>query len=536
MSTNLHTDAKPTILNLVQGSPEWLAARFDYGTASEASAMLGCNLYGVTRTALLDAKKLRSVEEPTPAEQFIFDRGHKAEELARPKVEAMLDEDLNRRTLSRIVEGVPLLASYDGLTMLFDTSWENKLRNKDLVAIIEAGDISKLDKHYRAQLEQQLLVAGAERAFFSIGDDNEASEPVGLWYESDAALRAEIIAGWRLFFQDLETHVVKEKVAAVVAAPVKHLPTLFVQAKGEITATNLPEFVVVATEFLDGINKTPANDQEFADAKALAAKMREAAKAITAQVDAMLAQSASLAEAKLTMENLADRFNKDALVLEKAVTAEEANRKTRMQTEAQTKLAAYVATLNERLKREYMPKVHADFAAAIKGIRKVENMQAAVDATLANAKLEANAIADRIEFNLRAMGDNEHLFPDLRAVCTKERDDFAALLAARLAAEATVAAAKAAQAAAAPAQAVAAPATAELKAVPNTPPPITETVAAPSPPTNVEQLRQAVIDHEAGIRAFLDFKQPPEALRNTIRAYLVEYERWKASNALKKAA
>ena len=523
------TEAKPRKLKLEQGSDEWLAARFEHGTASEASAVLGCNLYGTTRIDLLDQKKLRDVTPPTPAEQYIFDRGHRAEEFARPKVEQMLCDDLYRSTLARFIDGVPLLASYDGITMMRDTTWENKLRNKELVAVIESGDITQLHKHYRAQLEQQLMVSGAESAYFSINDDNEASEPVGLWYESDAELRAEIIAAWRQFFIDLETHVVREKTVKLDAEPVKSLPTLYVQAKGEITATNLPDFVTAANDFLSNIVKTPKTDQEFANAKDLASKMRDAAKAITAQVDAMLAQSATLADAKRTMEDLAERFNKEALSLEKQVTAEESNRKARMLTEAQDKLSAYIVQLDERIGRAMMPQVIGQFASAIKGKRSIDSMAAAIDAELTRCKIEASATADMIVANLRTLGDNEHLFPDLRTVCAKPAEDFAALLAKRQAdAEAATKARLAAQ-----------------EAIDNAKENVVaEPVAAPAPSTVVEMpaakikeaAHQAVIDHEEDIRSFLDLRNPPEKLRGTIRAYLVAYEEWKAERALRKAA
>lgn len=522
------TEAKPRKLKLEQGSDEWLAARFEHGTASEVSAVLACNLNGVTRIDLLDQKKLRDTTQPTPAEQYIFDRGHRAEEFARPKVEQTLSDDLFRSTLARFIDGVPLLASYDGITMMRDITWENKLRNKELVAVIESGDITQLHKHYRAQLEQQLMVSGATRAYFTINDDDEASEPVGLWYESDPELRAEIIAAWRQFFIDLETHVVREKTVKLEAEPVASLPTLFVQAKGEITATNLPDFVTAANAFLANINKAPKTDQEFVNAKDLAKKMREAAKAIEAQVEAMLAQSASLADAKRTMEDLATRFNKDALVLEKAVDAEESNRKTRLLTEANEKLAAYVITLDERIGNALMPTVVGQFAAAIKNKRSLDSMAAAIDAELTRCKIEASAIADLIVANLRTLGNNGHLFPDLRAACIKPQDDFAALLAKRQAdAEAASKARRAAQ-----------------EAIDNAKACMTEPAAAPAPSTVVEMpaakvkeiAHQAVIDHEDDIRTFLDLRNPPEKMRNTIRAYLVSYEEWKAERALRKAA
>lgn len=520
------TEAKPRKLKLEQGSDEWLAARFEHGTASEVSAVLNCNIYGVTRIDLLDQKKLRDTTPPTPAERYIFDRGHRAEEFARPKVEQMLGDDLFRSTLSRYIEGVPLLASYDGITMLRDACWENKLRNKELVAVIEAGDIKLLHKHYRVQLEQQLMVSGATRAYFTINDDDEASEPVGLWYESDPELRAEIIPAWRQFFIDLETHVVREKTVKLEAEPVASLPTLYVQAKGEITATNLPDFVTAANTFLANINKTPKTDQEFANAKDLAKKMREAAKAIEAQVEAMLAQSASLADAKRTMDDLAARFNKDALVLEKAVDAEESNRKTRMLTEAQDQLTAYVAELDKSIGRKLMPQVIGAFSVAIKGKRSIDSMAAAINQELADKKIAASAIANTIMANLRTMGDNSHLFPDLNTVCTKPADDFAAILAKR------IADAEAARQQQEQADKPAIAAMPEPAAAAQEPAKVVELPAAKVK----EATLQAVIDHEADIRAFLDLRNPPEKLRGTIRAYLVAYEEWKAERALKQAA
>lgn len=525
------TEAKPRRLQLEQGSDEWLAARFEHGTASEIAAVLGCNKYGNTRMQLLDAKKLRIAEEADSGKQYIFDRGHKAEEMARGKVEALIGDDLFRMTLARYIDGVPMLASFDGLTMMRDTSWENKLRNAELTEAVRAGDAKALHKHYRAQMEQQLMVAGADRVFFTIHDDDESDQPEGVWYESDPALRAEIIAAWRMFFQDLEAHVVKAKVEKAVAAPVKALPTLFVQARGEITDTNLPVFVTAATEFLDGINKTPKTDQEFADAKALAEKMRDAAKAITAQIDAMLAQSASIDEAKRTMEHLAERFNKDALALEKAVKSEEETRKTRMLTEAQDTLNAYVATLDGNIGRPLMPQVCGQFAAAIKGKRNIESMQAAIDAELTKCKLAAGDMASAIITNLRTLGADEHLAPDLRTICAKPVEDFAALIAKRKAdAEAAIAAKEAA----------ARKLVEEAKEVVAQP---VEPVSDPAPtviempPAKVKEIaHQAVIDNDIQIREFLDFRQPPEKLRNTIRAYLVSWEEWKATRNLKQAA
>ena len=59
-------------LNLIQGSPEWLAARTKYFTASEANAMMGESKYQ-SRSALLKQKATGIAEEVDAATQARFD-------------------------------------------------------------------------------------------------------------------------------------------------------------------------------------------------------------------------------------------------------------------------------------------------------------------------------------------------------------------------------------------------------------------------------------------------------------------------------
>jgi hypothetical protein len=71
------------------------------------------------------------------------------------------------------------------------------------------------------------------------------------------------------------------------------------------------------------------------------------------------------------------------------------------------------------------------FADAIKGLKSLDSMRDKVSTTaLAHAKIEANAVADRIDANRKTVEDMS-LMPDFAAVCTKATDDFAALYAMR---------------------------------------------------------------------------------------------------------
>jgi hypothetical protein len=78
----------------------------------------------------------------------------------------------------------------------------------------------------------------------------------------------------------------------------------------------------------------------------------------------------------------------------------------------------------------------ADFAGAIKGMKNLDSMKNAVDAELARAKIAASEIADRIQLNLKALGEHQNqafLFFDEPALVLKAPDDLRAIITARIA-------------------------------------------------------------------------------------------------------
>ena len=158
------------ILNLVQGSKEWLEVREGYFCASEAASMMNTSPY-MTRNQLLHQKKTGEREEVSENKQFIFDKGHKTEAMARPIIEKLISDDLFPVVGVEIIDGLPLLSSFDGLTMLQDTSFEHKLWNKNLVAYIDEYD-DLPDSHW-PQVEHQLLLAPDCVCKFTVSDGTE---------------------------------------------------------------------------------------------------------------------------------------------------------------------------------------------------------------------------------------------------------------------------------------------------------------------------------------------------------------------------
>lgn len=418
------------IIDAPQGSALWLEIRQKHFTASEAPAMLGLSKY-MSRSELLRQKATGIAPEVDGFKQALFDRGHEAEAVARPLAEAIIGEDLFPCTGSIEIDGIHLLASFDGLTMDESVSWECKLSNDAILTMLEGGE---LDGTYWPQVEQQLLVSGATRALFTACDGETITGSV--WYESKPERRAQLLAGWKQFSIDLTNFQYVEVIPAAVAAPVKELPTLFVQARGEITSTNMPAFRAQVTEFLGGLNMTPTTDQQFADSKEIAKKLRECAASIKAKKEDMLAQTVTIGDVAKEIDQLAAMTNAAALALEKAVAAEEENRKGRLIAKGKQDLAEHIAALNKRIGMQ-IPPVAADFAAAIKGKRLLAAMQNGINTELSRAKIEASAIADKIEANMKTMtaAGHEHLFRDYAVLAMKAPDDLALVISTRIDAE-----------------------------------------------------------------------------------------------------
>ena len=73
------------IIDAPQGSDLWLQIRAKHFTASEAPAMLGLSRHK-TRQELLREKATGLAEEVDANKQRLFDRGHEAETVARPRM------------------------------------------------------------------------------------------------------------------------------------------------------------------------------------------------------------------------------------------------------------------------------------------------------------------------------------------------------------------------------------------------------------------------------------------------------------------
>ena len=333
-------------LNVQQGSPEWLSLRTNHFTASEAPAMLGLSKYK-SRDQLLREKATGLSEEVGAAKQRLFDAGHAAEEAARPIVEQMIGEDLFPATGTQDIEGLPLLASFDGINMAGDTCWENKLFRADLAQDIEAGEIDDL---YWPQLEQQLLVSGAERVYFTASDGTE-ERTTGLWYASVPARRQRLIAGWKQFSEDLANYKPVEVIPAAVAAPISDLPALSVQIVGSVIASNLGEWQNIVAHRIESINTDLQTDQDFADAESMTKFLADGEKSLELVKKTAQSQAEPIDTLFRAIDDVHEMLRQKRLILEKLVKARKESIRTEIMQAGQSDLADYIKGLNKRLGR-----------------------------------------------------------------------------------------------------------------------------------------------------------------------------------------
>lgn len=415
------------IHNVAQGSAEWHALRAEYFTASEAPAMMGASKYQ-SRTELLTLKKTGIAPEVTPQTQRIFDKGHATEALARPLVEVMIGEEL----YPVVGTSGNLLASMDGATMMGETLFEHKLWNESLVAQVRAEELAP---HYYWQLEQQLLVSGAERVIFVCSDGTDQNF-VSMEYRPIPGRAAQLVEGWKQFEQDLANFELADAPSIVVGKAPDELPALKIELTGMVTASNLKVFEESALAVIDSVKTTLETDQDFADAKKAVKWCGDVEEAVTAAKKQALSQTATIAELFSSLDRISGHARETRLKVDKLVKAQELLVKTGIKQKAELALADHIAAINKTLGRVTLPGAAVDFAGAMKNKRTIASLQDAVDTELSRAKIDASQRADSIRLNLTSLAEHaaeyNFLFNDVQQLVLKANDDLVALIKVRI--------------------------------------------------------------------------------------------------------
>ena len=412
---------KTTIHNCQQGSSDWLKLREGFDTASEAPASQGMSKY-TSRSDLLKQKATGLCADVGAAKQALFDRGHASEESARSIAERLLDDDLYPITATTSIDGINLLASLDGATMDRKIIWEHKLYSEKLAADVRAGN---LDPHYTIQMDQQLLVTGAQKCMFMTSDGTDENM-AWCWYESSQEKFDALLSGWAQFHADLATYVPPEVATPVVAQSASNLPVVFdMRVEGRLVSCNIEQYKPAALAYIKDINTELITDQHFANADVDAKFCRSSADKLKLAIEQALGQMGDINTALNSVREIAAAFDAKGLLLEKLVKSEKEARRSAIVVEAAKALATHIRALNDRLGDSFLSLIAGDFPGVVKGLKSIDSMRDKVNTELARCKIEANAIADKITANLKAIDEQEgfgFLFYDRKQLALKEHE------------------------------------------------------------------------------------------------------------------
>ncbi|MEX2964767.1 YqaJ viral recombinase family protein [Microbulbifer sp. TYP-18] len=411
-------------INVTQGSPEWRSLRAQHHTASEAPAMMGRSKYQ-SRSALLEQKATAITPEVSAAQQAIFNKGHAAEAAARVIAEEIIGDELFPATA--LDDDEKLLASFDGITMLEDVIWEHKLINEEL----RTATMETLDEHYKIQMDQQLLVSGAEKCLFMASDGTQANCN-WFWYTSTQVRLAAIRAGWNQFDVDLASHQPRDIAENPVAETPKDLPAVSIQVAGSLIVTeNFDRFESALQHFVNEmLIRDPQTDQDFADLEAQVKALKKAESALEQAEAQLLAQVEAVDNAKRRKDMLHQLARDNRLMAEKLVKEQKKAIKLQIAQDGRQAVDTHIAKLNEGLSGATLPQIITDFNSAMKGKRTIATLRDAADNEVARAKIEATETAALIRSNLETLTEVgcDFLFADRQQLVLKQPEDLQAVI------------------------------------------------------------------------------------------------------------
>lgn len=216
------------VLNVQQGTPEWHQAREKAFTASLAPAIMGDG-YNSRDIEMEYALGIR--QRDNSKMQSLFDEGHAAEAEARPIFEDAYGLSVSPLVGIKEVDGLKLLASFDGITMDSDMVWEHKFTGKTF---------DEIPALYYWQMEHQLLVSGADVAVLTITSRKDRSISHHE-YKADPSRQEQLINGWKQWQKDLESFERKDSDWLALAENYKDIDQQIksLEASKKVVATSL---------------------------------------------------------------------------------------------------------------------------------------------------------------------------------------------------------------------------------------------------------------------------------------------------------
>lgn len=393
------------------GSPEWLQAF----TASKAPAMMNDSKYQ-SRNELLEIMKTGNSKPVTDQQQALFNKGHEAENEARTILEMEECEDYPAVTGMIEIDGLTLIASFDGLSAMM-TPWEHKLWNETLSENVQN---KVLEPHYFWQLEHQCLVAGASFCIFTTSDgtDNKRESMI---YHSLPELRQALIVGWKQFAIDLENYEITAKSEPVIAKEVESFPMIEYSVSGADIVSNINNVLASVKERAAvEMSRVLETDQDFADKDKLNKAVKKSRADLKNLVESVKGEFVSFADFSNVAVELDSVLQKMQSHGEKQVKEAKDIKKQAIINDAARKFNNFTTGSNEIIKPLDIfsfPGVNTpEWIEVVKNKRTIESIQNAVDSELSKAQQPINELLPKIQTNLVTLrelaGDYKFLFTD----------------------------------------------------------------------------------------------------------------------------
>ncbi len=424
-------------LNLIQNTDAWLEAKLNYDSASEAPAALGKSKH-ISRNQLLDIKKGWK-NNPLPIfKEKLFQKAHEHEDSARDITEIEFSEDFPPIVGLTEVDGVEFLASFDGLEggEAGALIWEHKDWNETLAGNVRNG---VLEDHYWIQLEHQCIVAGSKQVLFTCSDGTQNNR-VNFIYKSQPERQAMVIAGWKQFNIDLETHEIEAKQELIVAREVEALPVITCDVNGSMVTSNIKDCLpLIKARAAQEMSRVLESDQDFADKD----KFNKEVKAERERIFKDLAVVRSKFESFSEYTDLVLLY--DAVLQpmqsggEKQVTDQKKLKKQRIADAAIIAYKEYLAECSNKIAPVQLANIvdtHCNLVGVMKGKRTIKTCEDAVDDELAAFKARVSpvivAAADRLEILRSSAQEYSFLFQDLPDLVMYSQEGLKAVIESRI--------------------------------------------------------------------------------------------------------
>lgn len=426
------------ILDLVQGSDEWLEARLTFMCASEAPAMMDESKF-MSRNQLLDLKKGWQSNPNSSFKEALFQEGHESEDKARDITELEECEDFPAVVgMASYSTLTGLLASFDGLAG--DESlylpWEHKGWNETLAENVRNGI---LEAHYFWQLEHQMLVANCKEIMFTCSDGTETNR-VSMMYKSVPERRKALIAGWKQFIIDLDNHILEAKQEMVKTKKESAFPLITFEVTGTQISSNIASCLEMITQKAEvEINRKLESDQDFADKDKLNKATKEARDKLKLLVDDVQGQFVSYAEFAGVAADIDKVLQKMQSQGEKQVKQAKDAKKLDIKSGGEISISMYCQHVNKEINPIRLDSIincNVDFSSSMKNKRTIESLQNSVDSVVAEFKIAADEVKDKVIANLSTLrelaSEHEFLFMDSLDLVKKENADLIAVIKMRI--------------------------------------------------------------------------------------------------------